>query len=469
MKKQVRLVFKKAVSFMLLSFIVLAMPLSAYSAPEDESLTGQTAVAGNIFENFDPLQEGMHTAVRVGLDGTVTGVFTMMGTKPPEVAIQKDGSYRISYETFYQDPEFVAIYGERTHIADVVNNNVNALLHNPMRYSTTEFLAQDWNIKSANASSGTDVISPVKPVADFTRNIAYALLATVLVVIGIMIMFRQKIGGQMLVTIQNSIPRVLIATFLITISFPLVGLMIDFANIISGFIESMFEQTGIGTKGSLSNPFGLGVAMMWYFVAGSSDAAKEIIGGGAVASVILTVVGFPYLSIAMIVILIILLFIFWALAFRIWFMLLKTFGKIFLDVILLPLNMLIGAIPGNESAIPSNLKRVALNVMVFPVSLLLLKLALFIGQTGAVTFPSNFGLFTPGVNEITSVSGDEIFAIIKLNGLIMYGVLILIPQVPSILEEIFQVQAPKFIAASEEAASRERGKVPLIGGLIGGK
>lgn len=59
------------------------------------------------------------------------------------------------------------------------------------------------------------------------RNFTYLLIVLLIVIVGFMIMFRWQIGGQTLVTIENALPRIVITLILITLSFPIAGVMID--------------------------------------------------------------------------------------------------------------------------------------------------------------------------------------------------------------------------------------------------
>lgn len=59
------------------------------------------------------------------------------------------------------------------------------------------------------------------------RNIAYGLIAIIAIVIGFMVMLRKKIDPKTVVTVQNSIPRIVIALILVTFSYAIVGFMID--------------------------------------------------------------------------------------------------------------------------------------------------------------------------------------------------------------------------------------------------
>lgn len=77
------------------------------------------------------------------------------------------------------------------------------------------------------AGSGFDALKPVLELWKATRNIAYFLLIIAFIFIGVGIMLRIRIDPRTVMTIQNQIPRVIIAIILITFSYAIAGLMID--------------------------------------------------------------------------------------------------------------------------------------------------------------------------------------------------------------------------------------------------
>ncbi len=70
-------------------------------------------------------------------------------------------------------------------------------------------------------------IKPFMNLWKIFRDIAYLLLVVFLIAIGFMIMFRMKISQQTVISVENALPRIVIALILITFSFPIAGLMID--------------------------------------------------------------------------------------------------------------------------------------------------------------------------------------------------------------------------------------------------
>lgn len=97
---------------------------------------------------------------------------------------------------------------------------------------------------------GFYALQPLSPIWKVFRNIAYMILVLVVVTIGFLIMFRASISAQAVITIENSIPRIVLAIILITFSFPIAGFMIDVMYIIMGLggsviIQNITANTGI--------------------------------------------------------------------------------------------------------------------------------------------------------------------------------------------------------------------------------
>lgn len=86
------------------------------------------------------------------------------------------------------------------------------------------------------------------------RNIAYGIIAIIMVIIGFMVMLRKKIDPKTVVTVQNAIPRVVIALLLVTFSYAIVGFMIDLmyvsmlliANVLINVNPGAFSVTAFG-------------------------------------------------------------------------------------------------------------------------------------------------------------------------------------------------------------------------------
>ena len=74
---------------------------------------------------------------------------------------------------------------------------------------------------------GFAAIKPLMSIWKVFRDLSYMLLVLVLIAIGFMIMFRAKINPQTVISVENSLPKIVIALLLITFSFPIAGFLID--------------------------------------------------------------------------------------------------------------------------------------------------------------------------------------------------------------------------------------------------
>src|SRR3989344_2741388 len=93
-------------------------------------------------------------------------------------------------------------------------------------------LGEDLGIREAHAQvggSGNLILNPIVRLWQVSRNISYLFMILVFVIIGLMVMFRQRINPQTVVTAQSAIPGLVIGLILITFSYFLGALLVDIA------------------------------------------------------------------------------------------------------------------------------------------------------------------------------------------------------------------------------------------------
>jgi hypothetical protein len=88
---------------------------------------------------------------------------------------------------------------------------------------------------------GLAAISPFKDLWLLFRNFSFLLMVLVMIAIGFMIMFRTKINAQTVISLENALPKIVIAMILITFSYAIAGLMIDLMYISIGLIIQLFS------------------------------------------------------------------------------------------------------------------------------------------------------------------------------------------------------------------------------------
>lgn len=134
-----------------------------------------------------------------------------------------------------------------------------AMYTNPPARST-EYLADLGKnlgiIKPAYAQvggSGSSVVSPVFVIWVGIRNIAYILMTVVFLIVGFMLMFRRKLNPQTVISVQNSLPGLIISLLLITFSYFIASLLIDLA-FVGSQIVGYFFVTIVGVSGGRTPP-----------------------------------------------------------------------------------------------------------------------------------------------------------------------------------------------------------------------
>ncbi|MBI4035681.1 hypothetical protein HY383_01905 [Candidatus Daviesbacteria bacterium] len=126
--------------------------------------------------------------------------------------------------------------------------------HPPVR--TADYLAsvrQNFGIvKEANAQvvgSGAQVLNPILSLWQVSRNISYVIMIIIFLVIGLMVMFRNKINPQTVITAQAALPGLVIGLVMITFSFFFAGLISDMAFVGTNVVGYYF----VAAEGKLSD------------------------------------------------------------------------------------------------------------------------------------------------------------------------------------------------------------------------
>lgn len=247
------------------------------------------------------------------------------------------------------------------------------------------------------------------------RNISYIVIILILVVIGFMIIFRMKIDPKTVIGIQAALPKIVVTLILITLSYAIVGFLIDimylaialvvttltsafgpqlFANgtdttaryleyYMTGHIGALFTQVFTAGGASINDffvPMGASIGATGIGVALADLIARNLIMGpwGFALSVV------PSLLVLLIIILG-LLFTF----IRLLIILINGYIQVLINLILAPLILLQEAIPG-KSAFGNWIKTIMANLVVFPATAAVLIFAKFL-----TTLNEHRGMWTP--------------------------------------------------------------------------
>ena len=199
------------------------------------------------------------------------------------------------------------------------------------------------------------------------RNMAYLLFVVVFMVIGFLIMMRQKVGGQTVVTAQQAIPHIIIALLLVTFSYAIAGLLIDLMYLVMYLLLALFNKD---QQSFLNKNFStLGLTMITSGTSAAYDAVQQF--GESMESSLgnfgqeaVTFLG--SLTLAVVVAIAITLKIF-----ELFFELLKTYVTVVLNIAFSPIILAVGAIPG-KNTFEQWVKDVVGNLAAFPAVLLVL-------------------------------------------------------------------------------------------------
>ncbi|OGD83907.1 hypothetical protein A2165_00260 [Candidatus Curtissbacteria bacterium RBG_13_40_7] len=291
----------------------------------------------------------------------------------------------------------------------------------------------------AQTGIGYGALTPVKGLWTAFRNIAYVGFVIVFVIMGFMIMFRAHISPQAVATVQDSIPRIVIALILVTFSYAIAGLMIDimfvFLNIaIRALEQQQLISTGAGGYVFTDSVFTV-IWKSWTDVFGTvADALSTIIGNVVDLPFGLDkALGFFGGAIGALIVGIALIFI----MFRIFFMLLMSYTMIIILTMAAPFFFLIQALPGNNGA-KEWFKQMAANVSVFPVVALMFIFAGILGEIGALGGKAGGGITPEQIGQFPLLSGDiDTHAIGQL---IAIGFLLMTPSAADMIKKFIGAQ-----------------------------
>ncbi|HRY22252.1 MAG TPA: hypothetical protein P5311_00595 [Candidatus Dojkabacteria bacterium] len=342
----------------------------------------------------------------------------------------------------------------RLGLTGVVEREVTAMFNAQPSIDVVAHLSEEWvpgyKEKQSVYAAGYDDLQKtnIDTLWSVTRNIAYVGFVLVMVVVGFMIMFRSKVGGQTVVTIGNAIPKVIVGLVLVTFSFAIAGLILDISGILmrvlAGILDSNVQVHNIFKL--LGGTFGWGGGLTT--------------GGIGIAGLVLTLTSFlgPLGPILLLIALAVLLIILFG-TIKLWFTLVKTYFTLLVNVIVAPLAIMAGSIPGNEAMTVNIFKSMLRNSLVFPLAFAIVNLPYFLVEKGnrvRLEFPETvFEGATLG-----DTIGPVMLALAKVLAIFVAA------QAPAFAKAIIPPTASKGGADAAGAIQQGLSKVPLVGGMF---
>lgn len=90
--------------------------------------------------------------------------------------------------------------------------------------------------------SGANIIKPVEALWQVLRNLAYSLYIILFLVVGLMLMFRQKMNPQTVISVQAALPGLIIGLVLITFSYLIAAAIVDLTFLFIPLVAVIFDQ-----------------------------------------------------------------------------------------------------------------------------------------------------------------------------------------------------------------------------------
>jgi len=354
-----------------------------------------------------------------------------------------------------------------------VMGNMIAMLYTPPVSSVDSIntMANNFGIGEKAYAQGIGYVG-LQPIAKLWagfRNLAYLAFMIVFIVIGLAVMLRVKIDPRTVMTIENQIPKIIVSLVLVTFSFAIAGLLIDLMYVSIYLIFNMFISNSNFTTGAVShkildtqktfnsnNVFGIMNNLVGFIeiVKDASGGVKDIVmnlfstsgtdpktGVGiwdffdknivnVLQNVLGGIVGWLAGILAFLVIAGAIIFA----MFRLWFSLIKAYVYIIFDIIIAPLWILSGLLPGGAAPGFSGwLRNMVAHLSAFPVTIALFVIARVIKDGMEATAPGAF--FVPPL--IGNPGGVG-----AIGNMITMGIILIAPQAVQITQDFFK--APQF-------------------------
>jgi hypothetical protein len=350
----------------------------------------------------------------------------------------------------------------------------------------SNYLASNFGIvKSANAAQppatqlGADCqgsplgygfcgLQPIFGLWVSVRDMAYAILVIAFIFLGLGVMLRFKVDPRTVMTLQNQIPRVIIAILLITFSYAIAGIMIDIMwtvtyagiNIISSSTDAKVRE-GCASDGAgetlqqaangkiLDQPVSFANRIYQPDCQGFNSGISNISGhvGDSFSTLIISIIdsltgwstggGCSLLNIDdclksfgvwitdWIVQLIVVVIILVAL-FRLWFELVKAYITFFIFVIMGPIWIVMGLIPGRPLGFERWLRLIFANLAAFPLVAFILVFARVL-MDAVPASPDPRSVFIPPLVGNPSAAA--------FNALMALGAILIAPSIPGIIRQ----------------------------------
>ncbi len=387
-----------------------------------------------------------------------------------------------SYQAIKDNPN-IPTYAKEGAIGSI-NNSIVAMYNGYDGVNVPKWLASEWVPGYDAGSTGVYAASDgysylqeanVDALWDRLRLVSYVFFVVILIVAGFMIMFRQKIGGQLAVSVFNVLPNIITSLLLVTFSFAIVGLMLNFGVMLINVMGSVIGVTADKAI-TIDSPFSLVGALLTGKVTGGLLDGKVFgfsTAAGAIGAVVALLMGaFTTVTTGgtiVIALTVVALFIAITIAgvviyasVRVYMTILTAYLGIILNTILAPLYLTISAFPGQGYMASDWFKKILKGVLTFPIVYFFLNLGTFIMSNQlTLGFPS--GLMTGDFNNVNT---SESLIGVAIKFFMVIALFFFAADAPKILDDFLAVNGGK--GAMEAVGSMRKGlsRIPMVGSFF---
>ncbi len=376
----------------------------------------------------------------------------------------------------------------------MASGGVTAMLQSQPLVNVYAHLADEWvpgyqsetSVYAALDTSGYDsgyaelMSTGVNTLWAQVRNLAYVFFVVVMMVVGFMIMFRSKIGGQTLVTLGNALPNVVIALIGVTFSFAIAGLIIDIGGVLMVLLVDIFERSSdvdlvtlesVGSVFKAFVPQGLADELVPNIIDGGSGSSGllGILGTLGIGATVVGAIVNPATLIVGIVGLVIVLAILGVVTvgvFKVFITLVKAYVGILVNVITGPIQIAMSAIPGKGNNFMNWMLSILRNVLVYPLVFAILNIP------GLLYSLSDGGLSLPGPDKLTLAQSanqvNESFGIIGSVMIFILQIFVIFAasKADQYVKAIIPPTTSKAGGDAAGAVKQALSGIPLVGSLI---
>ena len=338
------------------------------------------------------------------------------------------------------------------------------------------YLKENFGIQKTYAqdlpAQGYTFLSALQAIWIQMRNIAYLLLVIIFLIIGLTIMLRIKIDPRTVMSIQNQLPKIIVGILLITFSYAIVGVVIDFMWATTYFGINALASTDatgvdsarqVATQKLLDNP----ILYVNSILSAGDNTSRGIVGlsfdvgktfGDVLSSLLLELFGldatestcrswhpstwgaclldgakgFLHYLIAVIGFLIVGFAILIALV-RTWLSLLRALVYVVVYTILGPIIIVAGLVPGSSFGFGRWIRTILANLTIFPVTVMLFLLAKIFAESTALNAGAIAGFVPPLVVNPNSID--------NFGSVIAFGLIMLAPELQGYVNSMYKAKS----------------------------